>query len=347
MKKKLRNYQSLDSYINEALYHKKNGYYFRKDPFGNTGDYTTSPNISILFSEMVAIWIVLFWKFKKSPKEFNLIELGSGNGEMAYQILKTIERFPEFKKSVNFYIYERSELLIKIQKNKLKNFKVKWIKNFKKIKDTNNIFFGNEFMDAFAIKQFEKIKNNWFEKYVLEEGSKRKIVNIKKNIVEINKFFGFDVSINQKFIEAPIDLIILLKEISSLLKKTGGGLLLFDYGYTNNKMFNSIQSVQNHKKSNFLKAKGKNDITHLVNFHLIKQLFQKFGMSVNGPVTQKYFLSQMGIFERAEIISKNLTFKEKTNIYYRLKRLTDKKQMGELFKVIFASDKLSKFNIGF
>ena len=65
---------------------------------------------------------------------------------------------------------------------------------------------------------------NWFEKYILEEGSKRKIINIKKNIKEINKFFGFNVSINQKFIEVPIDLIILLKKISSLLKKTGGGI---------------------------------------------------------------------------------------------------------------------------
>ena len=55
----------------------------------------------------------------------------------------------------------------------------------------------------------------------------------------------------------------------------------------------------------------------------------------------------MGIEKRAEIISQNLNFLEKAEIYYRLKRLTDKKQMGELFKVMFITNKKSKFKLGF
>jgi len=52
----------IDKYIEEALYNKKFGYYMNKDPFGEKGDFTTSPNISILFSEMIAIWIISFWE---------------------------------------------------------------------------------------------------------------------------------------------------------------------------------------------------------------------------------------------------------------------------------------------
>ena len=53
-------------------------------------------------------------------------------------------------------------------------------------------------------------------------------------------------------------------------------------------------------------------------------------------MTQKFFLEKMGIIERANILSKKMSFKEQSNLYFRLKRLLDKKIMGNLFKVIFA-----------
>ena len=70
-------------------------------------------------------------------------------------------------------------------------------------------------------------------------------------------------------------------------------------------------------------------------------------LKVNGITTQGNFLNKMGIFNRAEILSKNLSFSKKADMYFRIKRLTDKKQMGELFKVIFASSKLVNFKYGF
>ena len=73
-KKKIYNL-SLDKFINLSLYDKKKGYYMKKNPFGKKGDFITAPNISRLFSEMIAIWIVSFWKSLGSPKKFNLIEL--------------------------------------------------------------------------------------------------------------------------------------------------------------------------------------------------------------------------------------------------------------------------------
>ena len=91
----------------------------KKNPFGKDGDYITSPNISRLFSEMIAIWILSFWQSLGSPKKFNLIELGAGNGEIMKILLESFQNFPEFLNSCNFIIHEKSPSLIKIQKKKI------------------------------------------------------------------------------------------------------------------------------------------------------------------------------------------------------------------------------------
>ena len=91
----------------------------KKIPFGKKGDFITAPNISRLFSEMIAIWIISFWKSLGSPKKFNLIELGAGNGEMMKVFIESFKNFPVFLNSCNFIIHEKSPSLIKIQKKKL------------------------------------------------------------------------------------------------------------------------------------------------------------------------------------------------------------------------------------
>ena len=109
----------LDKFIDFSLYNEKFGYYVKKNPFGKKGDFITAPNISRLFSEMIAIWIISFWKSLGSPQKFNLIELGAGNGEMMKTLIESFENFPEFLKSCNFIIHEKSPFLIKEQKKKI------------------------------------------------------------------------------------------------------------------------------------------------------------------------------------------------------------------------------------
>ena len=82
----------LDKFINKILYDKNKGYYMNSNPIGSKGDFITSPNISIMFSEMIAIWIISFWEKIGCPKKLILVELGAGNGEMMLQILKTVEK---------------------------------------------------------------------------------------------------------------------------------------------------------------------------------------------------------------------------------------------------------------
>ena len=109
----------LDKFINLSLYDKKFGYYMKKNPFGKHGDFITAPNISRLFSEMIAIWIISFWQSLGCPKKFNLIELGAGNGEMMKILIESFKNFPNFLNSCNFIIHEKSPSLIKIQKKKI------------------------------------------------------------------------------------------------------------------------------------------------------------------------------------------------------------------------------------
>ena len=109
----------LDEFINLSLYNEKFGYYMKKDPFGKQGDFITAPNVSRLFSEMIAIWIVSFWENLGAPKKFNLVELGAGNGEMMKIMVESFKNFPLFLKSCSLIIHEKSPVLIKIQKKKL------------------------------------------------------------------------------------------------------------------------------------------------------------------------------------------------------------------------------------
>ena len=108
MKLKKKNSLSLDKFINFSLYDKKFGYYMKKNPFGQERDFITAPNISRLFSEMIAIWIISFWQSLGSPKKFNLVELGAGNGEMMKIIIESFQNFPFFLESCNFMIHEKS-----------------------------------------------------------------------------------------------------------------------------------------------------------------------------------------------------------------------------------------------
>ena len=338
----------LDKFIDLSLYNKKIGYYMKKNPFGKKGDFITAPNISRLFSEMIAIWIISFWKNLGSPRNFNLIELGAGNGEMMKVLLESFQNFPSFLESCNIIIHEKSPILIRIQKEKLSKSKIIWVSQINKIKKNPSIFIANEFFDAMPIRQFRKQGNIWYEKFVnFENYSKASFIEKKTDIKKIEKRLNFKISQNQNFIEYSEFGFDYLKNISDIIKKNTGGLLIIDYGYLEKKMKNTLQAVSNHKFANILDNIGGVDITHNINFELFKKFTQKLGGLDNNLNTQKNFLIKMGIKERAEILSRNKNFSKKADIFYRLNRLIDEKQMGTLFKVMFIKSKKIKFNLGF
>jgi NADH dehydrogenase [ubiquinone] 1 alpha subcomplex assembly factor 7 len=339
---------SLDEFINESLYNKKLGYYMKNNPFGEKGDFITSPNISVLFSEMIAVWIISFWESLDCPKQFNLIELGAGNGEMMAIITSTFQKFPQFRNSCNIKILEKSKHLKKIQKKTIKDCKVKWLNDLKGLKDLPCLFIANEFFDALPIKQFIKKKGKWHERCVkFNSHLKSEYLDIPFDIKKLEKKIKFKISLKQNFIEYSPLASEYLKDITNKINLYNGGILIIDYGYLDRKMKNTIQAVSKHKYTGILNSFRNSDITYNLSFNLISQIIRKLGSFFQVTTTQKKFLTKIGILKRAKILSKNLTFSKKADMYFRIKRLIDEKQMGNLFKVTFVTNKKNKFKLGF
>ena len=138
----------------------------------------------------------------------------------------------------------------------------------------------------------------------------------------------------------------IVKKINSL----SGGILLIDYGYLNVINRSTLQTVMKNKKINMnhlFKNLGRADITSLVNFSLLKEYFLKNKLKVKKIVSQKFFLEKMGIVERAKVLEKNMTVKQKDYMSLTLKRLLHKELMGGLFKVIFAFKSKNSNFLGF
>ena len=338
----------LDQFIEFALYDKVNGYYMKKNPFGKEGDFITAPNITRLFSEIIAIWVLTFWKSIGSPRKFNLLELGAGNGEMMKVIIETLKNFPECFNNCNFQIHEKSEFLKKQQQFNLKSEKMTWIDNIKINNLFPTIYLANEFFDALPIKQFFKRKEGWVERFVNFKDEKN--AEFKEQLIDIKNIeqnLKFEISKDQEIIEYSPSSFEYLKDISNLIKNNDGGLLIIDYGYLNLKMKETLLAIKNHKHSNILEDIGDSDITYNINFNLFKKFIGQFD-DLNFIITnQKKFLTSMGIIQRAEIISENIPFSKKSDLFYRIRRLIDEKQMGELFKVMLIKKHKNNFKTGF
>ncbi len=341
----------VDEFVEKVLYHPNVGYYSKKIPFGNKGDFITAPTISNLFSEIITIWVISTWEKLGKPKNFNFVELGPGDGSLAKVFINTIKKFPDINKSINIYMYEKSSLLKNLQRKRLRGSKVKWIKDFKKINKGPVIFFGNEFFDAIPIKQFSYDKNLLKEKYY--------VINPLKGLTEvygdakkedIKKIKKFKVLKNHRFIEFPKLGFDELDKITSKVRKLSGGILLIDYGYLNVLNRSTLQAVMKNKKmdmSHLLENLGKADITSLVDFKLLEEYFSKKKLKVKKVVSQKFFLEKMGIVERAKNLQINMTFEQKDYMSFTLRRLLHKDLMGALFKVIFAFKSKKNNFLGF
>jgi len=339
---------TLDKFIEESLYNKEYGYYMKKNPFGESGDFITAPTISILFSEMIAIWIISFWEKLNCPKKFNLIELGAGNGEMIRVLVNTFNKFPQFKSSCKINILEKSKLLRQVQKTNIKNKKIKWLNSLNELNDLPCIFIANEFFDALPIKQFLKKKKKWHERYIkFTKDKKLEYLDIPFDMHKFEKKIKFRISYKQKFIEYSPLATNYLKTIINKIKVNKGGILIIDYAYLQKEMKNTLQAVSGHKYSDVLEGFRNSDITYNLNFNLINKIIKKLGPCSSMTTTQKKFLTKLGILDRAEILSKNMSFSEKADIYFRIKRLIDDDQMGHLFKVMFITNYKNKFNLGF
>ena len=328
---------SLDQYINDCLYKYKSSYYEKDLIFGPRGDFITSPYISSIFGEIIAIFIINYF-LKKKIFSFKILEIGAGEGLLAEDIIKTISKFKNIK--CQYYIIEKSKKLKKIQKNKLSKLKVKWFKSLEDVKIKNCFIVSNELLDAFAVKHFKKINDVWNEKFVKYDFKKKNLITKYFKITKKNhKIFNF-VDKECNFIEFSPDIFKFVTGISKVLMNSKNNFFLtIDYGYNSERYRNSLQGLMKHKKVDIFSNQGFVDITYLVNFNLIKSIFQKNKVSNVNISTQSDFLKKNGIIERFNQSKKLLDSDEKiSKLHLAVNRLINDKKMGSLFKVMTASN---------
>ena len=321
------NHVSLSRFINYCLYKKDVGFY-QKNSIGT--HFITSPEVSQLFGECVAIFFLLILKKYKIRTFF---ELGPGNGTLMKDLILSFKKF--IKDSMSFYLYEKSLFLRKLQTKNLNNLNSKSYKiNFLKkpqFKEEPIFFFCNEFFDALPINQFEKVNNSWFEKRVTYS-NKFEIINIKSK-EKFNKNYK-----NGDIIEiSPLSQLYLIK-ILKHIKQYGGGFLIFDYGPFSKSNINTLQALHNSEKCGIFDFPFQSDITYHVNFKDFTNIAKKLGLISYGPITQKDFLFFHGINERVlNIISKTSSTEKVESLNKQFERLTSPSGMGGLIKCLYIS----------
>jgi len=338
---------SLDKFIDICLF-SKDGYYKKAKPIGKKGDFTTAPEISQLFGEILGLYIYNFWQ-KKINTKFNLIELGPGKGTLISDILRITQSFDKFHNLMNIHLIEINKKLIKLQKKNIQKIyfnlkKIVWHDSFKAISSEPSIIFANEFFDCFPTKQFIKINYSWNEKKINFNKKEKKFFIYNTDVNDnslILKLENYATKYNYKegqIIEMSPQREIYFDKICKFIKKNSGILIIFDYGYNSSIHHSTLQSVNNHNYTHILDNPGQQDITSFVNFANFKETCIKNNMNYFKFFSQKDFLIKNGIVERKNQIIVNSTNKQKKDIEQGLQRLISNDQMGLLYKCLILSN---------
>jgi NADH dehydrogenase [ubiquinone] 1 alpha subcomplex assembly factor 7 len=333
---------SVADYMQAAL----DAYYKNKEPFGAGGDFTTAPEISQMFGEMVGLWLVDVWMQMGRPENVKLVELGPGRGTLAADIMRTISAWPDFKDAVTFYMVEISPQLKDLQMKVLKDHRAGWYESFSEIPEGTCFVIANEFFDALPVHQFAKKDGVWQERMVGYDGN---------NFIFTHAAPKFDLKeiMPPEFLSAPEGGIFevspasltIVKQVAERIERHGGAALIIDYGHTKAGLGDTLQAVSRHKFSNVLEQPGEKDLTAHVDFATLAAVAAPFAQ-VSGPITQGQFLIALGIEARADKLSQSANDKQKEDIMSALCRLVAPKEMGRLFKVMALTQKDAKINPG-
>jgi NADH dehydrogenase [ubiquinone] 1 alpha subcomplex assembly factor 7 len=178
---------TLHDYIAQTSNHMIHGYYQQEaSKIGTGGDFVTSPEISQLFGEMIAVWLLSAWKALGSPKQVNLVELGPGKGTLMKDILRVCSQFPTFRDAVTVHMVEVSDVMRTLQRESVgctgdisktpngitrmtneDGIPISWYDSFSQVSNTDPILLvAQEFLDVFPVHQFVYTNKGWREKLV-------------------------------------------------------------------------------------------------------------------------------------------------------------------------------------
>jgi NADH dehydrogenase [ubiquinone] 1 alpha subcomplex assembly factor 7 len=317
----------LDRYMALCLGHPQFGYYMTRDPFGASGDFTTAPEISQVFGELIGVWLLNSWAALGSPKKFALVELGPGRGTLMADILRTVKAVPEFAKGAEVHLVETSPVLRALQRERLGN--VMWHDTVASLPEMPCFIIANEFFDALPIQQFENRAGRWFQRCIGYGDGK-----LKMGLVPSPPMAG-DEGLHEI---SPVSKAV-AEDLGAHLAKHGGMALIVDYGHLKTAVGDTLQAMRKHEFVSVLDAPGQADITAHVDFDALAKSFISGGADLLPMLTQGQFLKAMGLDLRTEKLATQLAGQPAEDFIAASRRLADADQMGNLFKVMAVAQK--------
>jgi len=320
---------TVERYMSLCLRH----YYATRDPLGAGGDFTTAPEISQMFGELIGLWMLEVWNAMGRPAPVHLVELGPGRGTLMADLLRATKLLPDFAAAVQVHLVETSPVLQQKQQATLTSspLSIQWHERLDDVPGGPTLLIANEFFDALPIRQFLATERGWCERLV--------------GINDGNLIFGLRAEAEQDLgaplrlgdvLEWPALSIDIMQDLSGRLARDSGAALVIDYGYWGPAFGNTLQALWKHAYVDPLEQPGEADLTTHVDFHRFAQIASAKGLRVHGPATQGDFLAALGIEARASSLKKRATPAQSAAIDAALARLTERgdKGMGELFKVL-------------
>jgi NADH dehydrogenase [ubiquinone] 1 alpha subcomplex assembly factor 7 len=325
----------LATYMQEALAHPEHGYYTTRQAIGSGGDFTTAPEVSQLFGELIGLWIVDCWQQMGSPTPINLIEPGPGRGTLMFDAIRAIHRVSTM--APNVHLVETSPRLIAMQQEKLE---ATWHHTIDTVPQGPFILVANEFFDALPIHQFEKTAKGWTQAVVDASPSGNAL---KRGLRPCDTPTltappdEFDQAPEGAIVESCPDAESFTTSITERLQRDIGTALFIDYGYATPAFGDSLQALYEGAYADPFAQPGHADLTSHVNFSALATIAKEANIDVHGPVEQGFFLDQLGIQIRAQALKRSANADQSREVDMAVERLTAPVQMGTLFKMFAIS----------
>lgn len=341
---------SVAEFMEIALGDPEGGYYATRDPFGVDGDFTTAPEISQMFGELIGLWCADSWQRIGAPDEFALVELGPGRGTLMSDALRAITGLPACHAAARIHLVENSPTLRKAQQAALRGQDVTWHDALPTLDGLPAIFVANEFLDALPVRQFVKTDDGWRERLVDHDPEADKLtfsptgasVPEGPNAARLLA----DAADGDIFEESPA-VVAVVGAIAAHIAAHGGTALFVDYGHRRTAVGETLQAVRRHRPIAPLDAPGTSDVTAHVDFQRVGEAASTAGVRCLGPLDQGVFLQRLGIRERAEALRQNADERQARDLNAALTRLIGPTEMGTLFKVMALSEQRIELLAGF
>ncbi|MDN5927269.1 MAG: class I SAM-dependent methyltransferase [Hyphomicrobiales bacterium] len=327
-------------YMMLCLFDPAYGYYTTREPFGVDGDFTTAPEISQMFGELVGVWIFRAWQSAGTPSPVGIAEIGPGRGTLMKDVLRTLGKLdPALVRNAQFALIETSPRLTEIQKRTLggTDTQITWHTGIETLRPAPLILVGNELFDALPIRQYVKTASGWRERVVGLDRDKRLAFMAGPGTPDMALLPPDAANVQDgSIIELAPARMALMETVAHRLADHGGAALFIDYGYAEPGIGNTLQAIRRHEYDDLLAHPGEADLTAHVDFSALATAARSHGLTAS-TATQRDFLLGMGLIERAGALGANGDEILRDKLRSEVERLAGPSAiggMGELFKVL-------------